>query len=37
MLLDPQNHDRQYPDQRSRDVMLRTIEFFETKGKQRLK
>ncbi|MCP3976634.1 MAG: acyl-CoA dehydrogenase [bacterium] len=37
MLLDPQNHGRPYPDQRSREVMLKTIEFFETKGKRRLK
>ena len=29
ILLDPANHDRWYPDDRSRQVMLDTIEFFE--------
>jgi acyl-CoA dehydrogenase len=36
-LLHPRKHDRYYPDDRSREVMLNTIEFFERKGKQRLK
>ena len=37
MLLDPNAHNRPYPDERSREVMLKTIEFFETKGKTKLK
>ncbi|MCS5638568.1 MAG: acyl-CoA dehydrogenase [Myxococcota bacterium] len=37
ILLDPGNHDRTYPDERSREVMLKTIEFFESKGKAALK
>ncbi len=37
ILLQPRKHDRKYPDERSREVMLRTIEFFEGKGKRRLK
>ncbi|MGI9647579.1 MAG: acyl-CoA dehydrogenase [Acidimicrobiia bacterium] len=37
VLLDPRNHNRSYPDERSRQVMLDTIEFFEAKGKRRLK
>ncbi len=37
ILLDPNHHTRPYPDARSREVMLKTIEFFESKGKQRLK
>jgi acyl-CoA dehydrogenase len=37
ILLNPKNHNRPYPDERSRAIMLRTIEFFETKGKRRLK
>jgi acyl-CoA dehydrogenase len=37
ILLHPKKHDRKYPDERSREVMLKTIEFFERKGKQRLK
>ena len=37
ILLQPKKHDRKYPDERSREVMLKTIEFFESKGKQRLK
>jgi acyl-CoA dehydrogenase len=37
ILLDPKNHDRSYPDERSRDVMRKTIEFFEAKGLRRLK
>ncbi len=37
ILLNPDKHSRQYPDERSREVMLRTIEFFETRGKKRLK
>lgn len=37
ILLDPRNHNRPYPDERSREVMLKTIEFFENKGKRALK
>ncbi|MBT8201312.1 MAG: acyl-CoA dehydrogenase, partial [Acidimicrobiia bacterium] len=36
ILLDPGNHQRKYPDDRSREVMLDTIEFFESKGKQKV-
>ncbi|MCH2172631.1 acyl-CoA dehydrogenase [Myxococcota bacterium] len=37
ILLDPNQHDRFYPDERSREVMRKTIRFFETKGKRALK
>jgi acyl-CoA dehydrogenase len=37
ILLDPKNHQRPYADDRSREVMLKTIEFFEAKGKSALK
>jgi acyl-CoA dehydrogenase len=37
ILLNPKRHDRSYSDDRSRAVMLKTIEFFEQKGKHRLK
>ncbi len=37
ILLNPKRHVRPYPDERSREVMRKTIEFFERKGKQRLK
>lgn len=37
ILLNPNRHERYYPDQRSRDIMQRTIAFFEQKGKQKLK
>ncbi|MCK4688324.1 MAG: acyl-CoA/acyl-ACP dehydrogenase, partial [Candidatus Lokiarchaeota archaeon] len=37
ILLNPGNHDRYYPDERSREIMLKTIEFFEKKGKAKLK
>ena len=37
VLLNPNSHDRFYPDERSTDVMRKTIEFFEAKGKTRLK
>ncbi len=36
-LLNPRQHTRSYPDERSRDLMRRTIEFFESKGKKKLK
>ena len=37
ILLNPKKHSRKYPDQRSREVMEKTIEFFESKGKAKLK
>jgi len=37
ILLQPKKHDRKYPDERSREVMQKTIEFFESRGKRRLK
>ena len=37
ILLNPKRHVRLYRDERSREVMLKTIEFFERKGKHRLK
>jgi len=36
ILLNPKRHDRYYPDERSRQVMRETIDFFETKGKGKL-
>lgn len=37
ILLNPKHHTRYYPDEKSRQIMLKTIEFFEKKGKQKLK
>ena len=37
ILLNPKQHARSYPDERSRQVMRTTIDFFEGKGKRRLK
>ena len=37
VLLNPKKHRRPYPDEQSREVMLKTIEFFERKGKHRIK
>jgi len=37
LLLNPKQHSRHYPDARSREIMLKTIDFFERKGKRRLK
>ncbi len=37
ILLNPKKHDRYYPDERSREIMRKTIEFFETKGKAKIK
>ena len=37
ILLNPNKHDRYYPDQRSKEIMRKTIAFFEEKGKQKLK
>jgi len=36
ILLNPRMHRRPYPDERSREIMLATIGFFEAKGKARL-
>jgi acyl-CoA dehydrogenase len=37
ILLNPKKHIRPYKDERSREIMLKTIDFFENKGKQKLK
>ncbi len=37
MLLNPKRHHRGYPDAASREIMLKTIDFFESKGKVKLK
>jgi acyl-CoA dehydrogenase len=37
ILLNPKKHIREYPDGRSREIMLKTIEFFEKRGKIKLK
>nr|MDO8082867.1 acyl-CoA dehydrogenase [Candidatus Freyarchaeota archaeon] len=37
ILLNPKKHIREYPDERSREIMLKTIEFFENRGKIKLK
>jgi len=37
ILLNPHRLTRPYPDERSRDIMRATVEFFEQKGKARLK
>lgn len=37
ILLNPKKHDREYPDERSKEIMLKTIEFFEKKGRQKIK
>ena len=37
LLLNPHSHSRFYPDERSRQIMLRTIDFFERKGLARIK
>lgn len=37
ILLNPHQHNRNYPDERSREIMLKTIEFFEKRGKAKLK
>ena len=37
ILLNPKKHNREYADERSRQIMLKTIEFFENKGKGKLK
>ncbi len=37
ILLNPKHHCRPYPDERSREIMLKTIDFFERKGLDRIK
>ena len=37
LLLDPNKHERHYSDKRSREIMIKTIKFFENKGKVKLK
>jgi acyl-CoA dehydrogenase len=37
MLLNPNRLDRYYADERSREIMRRTVQFFETKGLDRIK
>lgn len=37
MLLNPNNLQRQYPDRRSGEIMAATVDFFESRGKARLK
>jgi acyl-CoA dehydrogenase len=37
ILLNPKKHARYYPDERSREIVLKTIAFFENKGKNRIK
>ncbi len=37
ILLNPKNHKRFYPDEASREIMLKTIAFFEERGKEKLK
>jgi len=36
-LLNPKNHQREYPDEKSRQIMLSTIAFFESKGLAKVK
>ena len=37
ILLNPKKHDRYYPDEKSKEIMLKTIEFFENKGLAKMK
>jgi len=37
LLLNPKHLNRFYPDERSREIMRKTVEFFEAKGKRKLK
>jgi acyl-CoA dehydrogenase len=37
ILLNPRNHVRKYPDDKSRQIMLKTIAFFENKGLKKIK
>ena len=37
ILFNPRKHEREYPDERSKEIMEKTIEFFENKGRGKLK
>lgn len=37
ILLNPKKHNRQYKDEKTRELMLKTIEFFEQKGLKKIK
>jgi acyl-CoA dehydrogenase len=37
ILLNPKEHKRYYPDEKSKEIMLKTIEFFENKGLAKVK
>ncbi len=37
ILFNPKKHTRKYPDEKSRQIMLKTIEFFEKKGLKKIK
>jgi len=37
VLFNPKKHTRKYPDEKSRQIMLKTIDFFEKKGLKKLK
>jgi acyl-CoA dehydrogenase len=37
ILLNPKKHDREYLDERSREIMRKTIAFFENKGRGKIK
>lgn len=37
LFLNPKKYDREFPDQESRDIMLKTIDFFEKKGLKSIK
>lgn len=37
MLLNPNHLQRRYPDRRSAEIMAATVDFFESRGKARLK
>lgn len=37
ILLNPRRHVRKYADEKSRQIMLKTVEFFEKKGLRRIK
>ena len=37
ILLNPKKHEREYPDEKSKQIMLKTIDFFENKGRGKIK
>ncbi len=37
ILLNPKKHNRRYPDERSRQIMIKTIAFLENKGLKKIK